>query len=403
MSLKFSRWLISSIALALAFSWAIRLHDYFFGLVMADRISLAATMIIVFLLSKTIALKLSKWPISIFLLLAGLAFLIYFLIYESVIISPHSWLLIHLFLALCALGIRSIFNSRLLFLTPLILTGVFLFPFDFQKEQLRFYDRLESSIETRYGKAQIVQWKQDYWLYYNGQLQFSTIDKHVFQEAYVQPIMQFADKNSEVLLIGGDNGMVESELSKFPISLTILPLDPEFHSFMRNRAALSFQQVSNKSVLEETNVFRFLSGVDDRYDIIIIDAPDPLSLDYQQFYTREFYQFVNSSLKENGFMVTQSGDLFKKGRAAQSIWNTVKESGFHIVPSQCQIPTIGHWSWVIGAKKATSSQMMEVFSGVEDEETIWWNQQAADMMFSFGKNYFVNETAVVNTLNPSIP
>lgn len=397
--MKVSQWLIASITLILAFGWAIQLHEYFYGLVFADYVSLAATIIASSLLLKKLAIKLENWPISTFLGLVSLPFIFYLFIYHSVVLSPYSWLLIHLFLALATLGVRALIHSKLLFPSSIAFGLVFLFPFSFQKEQLRFYDRLESSVETRHGEAQIVQWKGDYWMYYNGQLQFSTVDKHMFQEAYVQPIMQLAGENSEVLLIGGDNGMVESELSKFSVSLTILPIDPEFHSFSRESTNIPFQPASDKTIIEEANAFHFLLEHVDQYDVVIIDTPDPLSLDYQQYYSQEFYQLINSSLREDGFMVTQSGDLFKNGISVERIWNSVEESGFYILPAQSQIPTIGHWSWVIGSKESTAYEMKMVLTNVETEETIWWNQEAADLMFSFGKNYFSNGTTATNTLN----
>ena len=389
-------------SLVIAFSWANKLHFYFYGIVVADRVSLAATLVVSLLLLKKIAFKLERWPLMIFVCLISLPSLLYWILNEMVVVSQYSWLLIHLFLVITAVGIRSLMLSRLLYLSPVALGMVFFFPFNFQKEQLRFYDRLESSIETRHGEAQIVKWKGDLWMYYNNQLQFSTVDKHMFQEAYVQPIMQFADENSKVLLIGGDNGMVESELSKFSISLTILPIDPEFHSFSRTSTSIPFNDVADKRSIEKKDVLSYLSEQINQFDIVIIDTPDPLSLDYKQYYSKEFYGLVSNSLKKDGFMVTQSGALFKNGISVQRIWNSVEESGFYILPAQCQIPTIGHWSWVIGSKDKTPDQMKETLSKVKDQSTVWWNQEAADMMFSFGKNYFGNETTAVNTLNPSI-
>ncbi len=306
-------------------------------------------------------------------------------------------------MALTALGVRTLFESKFLFLTPLVFAGVFLFPFEFQKAQLKFYDKLESSIETRFGEAQIVQWKGDYWMYYNGQLQFSTIDGHMFREAYIQPLMQFGDEEVDVLLVGGDNGLLESELSKFKVSLTILPLDPEFHSFARSSNAIAFKRVNDKVVEERVNIFDFLSNHVDQYDIVIIDTPDPLNLNYQQYYTAEFYELVFGSLQDEGLMVTHSGDFYKNGTQVRQIWNSVEYVGFHVLPYQCQIPTIGHWSWVIGAKNLKAEEMMMVLSGISDTESIWWNQEAADLMFAFGKDYFSKGTTGVNTLNQPAP
>ncbi len=356
-------------------------------------------MIASFFLLKRVANKIEKRNEIVFVILMLLPFAIYPIIDRLVLFTQHSWLIIHLFVVLTVLGVRSLSSSRLLFFSPILYLAVFFYPFNFQKAQLRFYDRLESSIETRHGEAQIVQWKKDYWMYYNGQLQFSTIDGHMLREAYVQPIMQLAREESEVLLIGGDNGLVESELSKFSINLTVVPLDFEFHRFARESQNIPFQAVTNREVKIGQNAFEFLAINLNIYDIIIIDMPDPINLDYSQYYTHEFYSLIRASLKEEGVMITQSGDLYKSGDLVQRVWNSVSEAGLNTVPFQCQIPTIGHWTWVIGSKGRSSGEVKEVMSDVSVGETVWWSQEAADMIFASGKSYFTSKTSSINTLN----
>ena len=382
----------------LAYSWAIRLHDYFYGLVTADRISLLISMIASFFLLKRVAVKIGKRTTIVFVALILLPFSVYPLIDQLVLFTQHSWMIVHLFVMTTVLGIRSLFDSKLLFLTPVLFASVFFYPFNFEKAQLRFYDRLESSIETRHGEAQIVQWKKDYWMYYNGQLQFSTIDGHMFREAYVQPVVQFTNESSKVLLIGGDNGIVENELAKYPVELTILPLDLEFHQFARTSDKIRFNAVSKRDVSDGLDPFEFLISHRELYDIIIVDMPDPLNLNYKQYYTLEFYDFIYASLKPKGVMVTQSGDLYKNGIGVQQVWNSVSAAGFVAIPFQCQIPTIGHWSWVMGSKGMTLTEVKQVLSNVKATETVWWNQESADLMFSMGKTYFSSKTSTINTL-----
>ncbi len=356
-------------------------------------------MIASFFLLKHVANKIEKRNAIVFVTLMLLPFAIYPIIDQLVLFTQHSWLIIHLFVVLTVLGVRSLSSSRLLFFSPILYLSVFFYPFNFQKAQLRFYDRLESSIETRHGEAQIVQWKKDYWMYYNGQLQFSTIDGHMLREAYVHPIMQLAGEGSEVLLIGGDNGIVESELSKFSVNLTVVPLDFEFHRFARENKKIPFNSVTNRKINRSEDPFGYLATHLSSYDVIIIDMPDPTNLEYSQYYTQEFYSLIEASLKEEGVMVTQSGDLYKSGNLVQRVWNSVSGVGLNIVPFQCQIPTIGHWTWVIGSKGRSSREVKEVMSDVSVGETVWWSQEAADMIFAFGKSYFTSKTSSINTLN----
>ncbi|MFK7952292.1 MAG: hypothetical protein AB8B73_05555 [Ekhidna sp.] len=397
--MKSVKWLISLVSLSLAFFWGIQLYSYFFGAVLADKIGLLLSMLFSFFLLRKVASIISNRPITVFALLVLLPFVVHPLITLLVTFTSIGWLIVHLFVILTVLGVGALFHSKTLYGVPFAFGLVFFVPFSFEKEQLNFYDKIESSIETRFGSAQIAKWKEHFWLYYNGQLQFSTLDGHIYQEAYIQPVMQLANQKNKVLLVGGDSGWIESELSHFRDFVTILPLDFAFHEFARNSPSIPFSSVKNKEVISNTDVFQHLADHVSSYDLIIIDVPDPLNVDYKQYYTWEFYELVFKSLKKDGFMVTQSGDYYKNGVEVQRIWNSVASGGFQTLPYQCQIPTIGQWSWVIGAKSMNSDKMKVAFSEVKENSAIWWNQEAADMIFSFGKPYFSVKTSAINTLN----
>ena len=81
-------------------------------------------------------------------------------------------------------------------------------------DQQLYYDRVVKTWQTRKGSGQLVKWKDDYWTYYNHQLIASSIDEHVWREAYVQPLMQFLRDDANVLLIGNEGGLLLKELNK---------------------------------------------------------------------------------------------------------------------------------------------------------------------------------------------
>lgn len=381
--------------------WAVKIYDYFFDLGSQDRIGLIFSMLIALVLG----LKIQQfwktkynWLVLIFTL--SIPFFIYPIISNLILVTDLSWVFVHLFLVLTMISVILLGKSKVLFLLPVSYCAVFFIPTDFQDEQSQFYDRVESSIETRYGGAQIVRWKNDFWMYYNQQLQFSTIDKHIYQEAYVQPVMQFVKGGSEVLLIGGDNGAIEDELSKFEntISLTQLTLDTAFYAFARSNTSIPSRKFEEKIVKEE-DVFRFLSESEDFFDLIIIDLPDPTNVEYAQYYTMEFYRLAHQRLKKSGFLISQSGDTYRKGNEVQKIWNSISEVGLNILPYQCQIPSIGQWSWVIGSKEMSSEEMGTSLSDIDPTSTIWWGQEAMDLMLASGKqSFFSVETSEVNRL-----
>lgn len=399
--MKVIRWTIAILIFGLAFFWSSRVHDYFFGVSAADQFGFLIIIIAGVAFFSRLSLKRTKRKtILIAVLLLLVLFIIYPVVSMLVLFTDLSWLVIYLLLILTSFCIVYLFQSKLLLAVFAGFVIVFYMPYEFNQEQLRFYDRVESSIQTRDGEAQVVRWKADFWLYYNKQFQFSTLDKHMYQEAYVQPVMQMREKGGNVLLIGGDNGIVEDELSKFQegISLTILIMDREFYDFSRTNDDLSLNEFRDKVEVSEKDVFEYLNQKPNQFDLIIIEVPDPVNLDFSQYYTFEFYELAYKALTGAGFLVTQSGDYYKNGMKAQQIWNSVEQVGLNVLPLQCQIPTIGQWSWVIGSKVQSVAEMKSQLAEIVPTSSSWWNQEAANLMMSFGKDYFSKETDSVNYL-----
>lgn len=399
--MKHIHWTIAILIFVLAFFWSSRVHDYFYGVTTADQFGFLIVTIAGTLFFSRFTLKESNTkPLLVTSLLLLAIFAIYPAVSKLILFTDLSWLIIYVLLILTSFCLVYLFQSRFLFLILIGFVLVFYMPYEFIQEQRRFYDRVESSIQTRQGEAQVVQWKEDFWLYYNKQLQYSTLDKHLYQEAYVQPVLQLIGKGSKVLLIGGDNGIIEDELTMFEgeVSLTLLGLDSEFHEFARGIDGIPLKQFTEKEEVFGTGVFDYLDQNPNQFDLIIIDVPDPVNLDFSQYYTVELYELVDRALTEEGLLVTQSGDFYKNGIKAQEIWNSISEVGLNVLPLQCQIPTIGQWSWAIGSKDQSAVEMKKRLSEISPTTAKWWNQEAANLMLSFGKDYFPKETNAVNYL-----
>ena len=255
---------------------------------------------------------------------------------------------------------------------------------------------------TRKADIQLVKWKEDYWLYYDNQLQYTTVDMHIYQEAYIQPAMQLIDSGANVLMIGGDNGVLESELFKFnaKVALTILPWDASYYKWIRSNERLLFREFDSKKVLFDEVFFEFLESHPSSFDLIVVDLPDPEDLAYIQFYSKEFLKACFRSLKPKGIFVSQSGDVFKNKEKSNKIWRTARRAGFYLLPYYAQIPTIGHWSWFIGSKTLPKDVIQNKLTNVSPEETKWWNQDAMNLMMNSGrKTFFEDQDSSIFILN----
>ncbi len=392
--MKHFEWFIKGFGLLLTFLWTGKIYSYFFEISQADFVGLLLVMIISLLIFHQVKSHLFvKKSLLLVVLVLPLPMLLHPIISTLLTITDLSWINIYLF-GIILVGAVVLVSTSSASLITFSLVVAFFLPYDFEKEQLQFYDRVESSVETRKGSAQLVKWKDDLWVYYNRQLQFSTIDRHMYQEAYIQPVMQFIRQEDRVLIIGGDSGVVEDELSKFEedFNIDVLVLDKDYHDFVRNSYKLPLQEIKNKRLIARTNFFEYLWENSDTYNLIIIDLPDPVNVDYKQYYMPEFYELCNQSLTDQGLLVTQSGDHYQNSGSSNSIWKSVQEAGFDILPYHAQIPTLGQWSWIIGSKQISRREMIETLKNIDVKTpTRWWNQGAMDMMLAFGKLTYFGE------------
>ncbi len=278
----------------------------------------------------------------------------------------------------------------------------------FFDSQSRYDDKVVLSVETDLQKIDVTEWKGNHWFYTDGINQFSSIDYWLFYEPFTYPVLELADKKERVLIIGGENGMLMHELERAKIrEVDIIPVDIEYYKLAQNETL--FRQYNWKRGgidihLKETEVFNFLSSVKQKYDLVFIDVADPIDLERNQYYTIEFYEQVEKSLNQNGFMITQSGSPYFATDAFEIVQRTIQSAGFNTFVYHNQVLTLGEWSWTIGAKGTTKAMLKEQLMGSEfsNYRTKWLNNDAMRMMMSFGKATRVVSNNEVNTMSNPI-
>lgn len=372
--MKILQYLLGILAVGLSLSWAMEINDYFFKSNFLDDLALIITVVLSTIACRFVRLKPPPIPVVLGTLLPWSLFLMI-----SSLIENTNWgfLALHTFLILMILFIISNIKSNWSLMIVGSLAAIHLVATPTLPDQKYYYDRVVSTLQTRHGLSQIVQWKNDKWHYYNSQLLFSTVDNHIWREAYIQPVMQLVPDNANVLLIGGESGELKYELKKFDIHPTILPYDVEFQQLTQDRELIRDKILTG-------GIYKNLESLDSTFDLVLIDLLDPTNVEYGQFYTTDFYRLCSRVMTKSGFLVTHSGEILAKNIKPKSIWENAEKAGFDITPYHAQIPTIGHWTWFIGAKDLTD--IKGKFQNIDPKhETKWWSQEAMDMMLSFGR------------------
>ncbi len=275
------------------------------------------------------------------------------------------------------------------FAALIILLGVMFEPkillFETQK---KYEDRVVFSNYTRKNTLDITTWRKNNWVYIGKHNRMCTGDDWLYHEPMVHPGMALVE-SGKVLLIGGDTGGCLDELLKYDkISvIDFIPEDLELFQSIRNSGLVDKDlHLANRVNIIESSIFKHLNDVSGKYNYVVVDLPDPTSLENNQYYTKEFYDLCYKVLKDTGTVVTQAGSPYFATKAFFTVGETMKEAGFATVPLHNQILTMGEWGWYLGSKKLTNTEMknqlMDFSPGVATE---WLNNDAMKMMLAFGK------------------
>src|SRR5690606_35107588 len=137
----------------------------------------------------------------------------------------------------------------------------------------------------------------------------------------------------------------------------LVDLDPAITRLFANRAPL---RQLNADALRDPRVtvhnedaWRFLERSGERYDVIVIDLPDPNDAALGKLYTRTFYRLVAKHLAPDGVMVTQATSPYY---ATAAFWCIVRTVGaadlssaggrLHPLPYHANVPSFGDWGFV---------------------------------------------------------
>ena len=288
-------------------------------------------------------------------------------------------------------------KRRLIFygsITALILTLTALFSERVVRwgDHIRYRDKVVYSEQSRYQKIVMTYGQGNYWLYLNGQQQLSTYDEELYHEPLVHPIMQLHENPKRVLVLGGGDGAAVRELLKYENLeiITLVDLDPSVTWLGKTHAVLvGLNQGSlshDKVEVINGDGFTFLEKLNETYDVIIADFPDPRTVDLGRLYSREFYWLCKNALGRNGMLVTQAGSPYYAERAYDCIAKTIEAAGFQTLRLHNQVPTLGEWGWIIGAKDLSRELKIDLQEAdLSPIPTRWLTNEALTLITSFGK------------------
>ncbi|GAL84314.1 putative spermidine synthase with an N-terminal membrane domain [Sporocytophaga myxococcoides] len=267
-------------------------------------------------------------------------------------------------------------------------------------ESRSYPDKIIYAKSSTYQRIVITKNPKELRLFLNGNLQFSSFDEYRYHEALVHPGIQGLQDHSNVLVLGGGDGLAVRELLKYNTieTITLVDLDGAITNlFKSNHMLLDLNQGSlldKKVKVINADAFKWLKENNhNQFDFIVIDFPDPSNYSIGKLYTDTFYKLVFSALKENGAAVIQSTSPFV---APQSYWcidTTIQSVGFKTLPYHAFVPSFGDWGYILAIKGNQYSIPDNYISNLR-----FLNHETFQQMLIFPKD-MVKKKTEINKLN----
>lgn len=195
--------------------------------------------------------------------------------------------------------------------------------------------------------------------------QSTEVDEFVYHEALVQPCMIAHPGPRAVFVAGGGEGATIREVLRHRSveKVVMVDIDREVvevcKKYLPNHHQGSFDDPRLELIHDDA--LKYLEETPQRFDVAIIDVPDPLEAGPAYLlFTQEFYRLLQSRLTERGLMVAQSGPT---GPAfTEQCFSAVANTVGSVFPAAylCEafVPAFGAtWGFVVGSLGPNPSAM----------------------------------------------
>jgi spermidine synthase len=302
-------------------------------------------------------------------------------------------------------------------------------------EQKLYADPIVETFTSKYQHIVLTKnpRKENFRMYINGNTQWSQDDEHMYHDMTVHPIMALTENHDNILVLGGGDGMAVRELKKYSTikNITLVDLDAKMINFSKTNktmrllnedAFVGVKTIVPKAVFEgrtvkhrvevEKGKFKtvanlntvfidannFLNEVKGKFDVVIIDLPDPSTVELSKLYSKEFYMNLKRRMTKDAMVVIQSTSPHHAKESYLAIGRTLASAGFNTKAYHQNIPSFGEWGWWLGWKSVNTVNLNEkIESSTVIENTKFITDEVMKSSFIFGKGILTN--AKYNDIN----
>ena len=279
-------------------------------------------------------------------------------------------------------------------------------------EDVLYQDEIVYAEETPYQRIIVTRWRDDVRLFLNGHIQFSSVDEFRYHEPLVHTaVSALSGPVQKVLILGGGDGLAARELFKYSSiqDIDLVDIDPGITKLAQNNPYI---RSLNQDALKDTRVnihhtdgMQFLQETSERYDVIIIDLPDPNAPPLSKLYSTAFYTLILRRLNINGVFITQASSPYFAPEAFWCVANTIEAtfrespiiSKSTTIPLHVNVPSFGEWGFVMGVQRELSVADLKLSNDIQYR---FLNQDIFNSLFYFGSDISKRDTEVNRLTDP---
>ncbi len=281
-----------------------------------------------------------------------------------------------------------------------------------QLEDLLYEDRVVHSVDTGHQRLTVTERLVDparppvHTFFINGRIQFQSTDEHIYHAMLTYPAMVAAARRDTVLIVGGGDGLALRDVLRWgPREVLLLDLDPRLVAFfteplIRNGRAVNgpLLELNGRAFADARVETRFgdafltvdrLIREERRFDVILVDLPDPSNVDLNRLYTVKFYAKLRLLLAGDGAMAVQSTSPYHARKAFLSIGKTIRQAGFaHVEQYRQNVPSFGEWGWSIAVANGRPASRRIAETARLPVDDGWTTKAVLQGAFAFPRNFF---------------
>lgn len=274
-----------------------------------------------------------------------------------------------------------------------------------------FRDRVVYHLQTPYQnvvltKRHVGSGRPDILSFYiNGRIQFASNDERIYHAYLTTPSMLAANRRERLLVLGGGDGLALRDLWRWsPTAVTLIDIDPAVVDLFAGRDEDAPDWLSRALVEQNRSAFddprltlihgdafievERLAADEERFDVVVVDLPDPNHPDLNRLYSDYFYARVRAILSPDGAIAVQSTSPYHAKEAFLSIGKTLAHAGFVVSQYHANVPSFGEWGWTLGTPTGKPAPERIAAHGIGETPDGWLDGAIIAAAFRFPPRYF---------------